>query len=224
MGFEEFTLTPQPGFDPLRREALDKLYTYFLGPITQDEAERLNKSLYIFAAQRQERFRETGRIETAPFTIFMNSPGGDIEAGLSIMNMVFRIQRDFGFQVHMIVLGVAYSMAAIILQSATRRIMEPFATMLVHEPSWAIAGKEEVVFKDYEKLAVGYRRNLAHFFAKRTGKYDPEWWERFLYSREERFLFPPECLELGLIDEIQPAFILDKGDLTPPDLAAPGTI
>jgi len=215
MGYEEILSVPQYSFDPVRREALDKLQTYFLGPITQDEAERLNKSLYIFAAQRQEKFRETGRIETTPFTVFLNSPGGDVEAGLSVMNMVFRIQRDYGFQVHMVVLGVAYSMAAIVLQSATRRIMEPFATMLVHEPSWAIAGKEEVVFKDYEKLATGYRRNLARFLAQRTGKHDAEWWEKFLYSREERFLFPQECLELGLIDEIRPAFVLDKGDLTP---------
>ena len=38
-------------FDPVRRAALDKLNTYFLGPITAEEAEHLNKTLYIFAVQ-----------------------------------------------------------------------------------------------------------------------------------------------------------------------------
>ena len=93
--------------------------------------------------------------------------------------------------------------------------MEPFATMLVHEPSWTISGKEEVVFRDYERLASGYRHNLAAFFAARTGKRDSAWWERYLYSREERFLFPGECLELGLVDEVLPAFVLDKPEVSP---------
>jgi ATP-dependent protease ClpP protease subunit len=207
-------ILPQPlGFDPVRRAALDKLNTFFLGPITADEAERLNKTLYIFASQRHQQFQEQGHIDSTPFTIFLDSPGGDVDAGLAVMNMVFRVQRDFGYPVHMIVLGMAYSMAVIVLQSATRRVMEPFATMLVHEPSWTLSGKQEVIFRDYEKLATGYRHNLAAFFAQRTGKHDPGWWERFLYSREERFLFPTECMELGLIDEIRPAFVLDQGEL-----------
>ncbi len=216
MDFDATTPGFQPGFDPVRREALDKLCTYFLGPITPEEAEHLNKTLHIFASQRHQQFLETGEVDTTPFTIFIDSPGGDVDAGLAVMNMVFRVQREYGFQVHMVVLGTAYSMAAIILQSATRRIMESFATLLLHEPSWNIVGKEKVIFKDYEKLADGYRHNLAHFFAQRTGKHDAAWWERFLYSRKERFLFPTECLELGLIDAICPAFIIGQSALTPP--------
>jgi ATP-dependent protease ClpP protease subunit len=212
MPFDDSPLPLLGSFDSVRRDALDKLSTYFLGPITSDEAERLNKTLYIFASQRHQDFQETGKIDTAPFTVFIDSPGGDVNAGLAIMNMAFRVQRDYGFQVHMVVLGVAYSMAAILLQSATRRIMEPFGTLLLHEPSWTIEGKEAVIFKDYEKLADGYRHGLASFFAQRTGKYDGAWWDRFLYSRVERFLFPQECLALGLIDEIRPAFVLEKGE------------
>jgi ATP-dependent Clp protease, protease subunit len=201
---------PALTFDPIRRAALDKYNTYFLGPITPDEAEHLNKTLFIFASQRRQVFQETGQFDTSPFTIYIDSPGGDVDAGLAVMNMCFLIQREYGYPIHMVVLGMAYSMAVLVLQSATRRIMEPFATMLVHEPSWTIAGKEEVVFRDYEKLAQGYRHGLAAFFATRTGKQNPGWWERFLYSREERFLFPAECLELGLVDEIRPPFLLSE--------------
>ncbi len=212
---EELVL-PALSFDPVRRAALDKLNTFFLGPITAEEAERLNKTLYVFASQRRQTFAATGQIDSSPFTIFIDSPGGEVDAGLAVMNMVFRVQRDFGYPVHMIVLGMAYSMAVIVLQSASKRVMEPFATMLVHEPSWTISGKEEVIFRDYDRLATGYRHNLASFFAARTGKHDPAWWERYLYSREERFLFPAECLDLGLVDEILPAFVLEKPELTPP--------
>jgi ATP-dependent protease ClpP protease subunit len=203
-------------FDPIRRDALDKLSTFFLGPITADEAERLNKTLYIFAAQRRQQFQETGQVDASPFVIYLNSPGGDVDAGLSVMNMCFRVQREYGYPIHMIVLGMAYSMAVILLQSATRRFMEPFATALVHAPSWTLAGKEDVIFRDYEKLADGYRHNLAVFFAQRTGKHDADWWEAFLYSREERFLFPDECLELGLIDEILAPYVIGRTNLTAP--------
>ena len=75
-------------FDPVRRAALDKLNTYFLGPITAEEAEHLNKTLYIFASERRLQFQETGQIDTSPFTIFIDSPGGEVDAGLAIMNMV----------------------------------------------------------------------------------------------------------------------------------------
>ena len=115
----------------------------------------------------------------------------------------------------MVVLGMAYSMACLVVQSGTRRIMEPFATMLVHEPSWALAGKEGVIFRDYEKLADGYRHRLAAFFAQRTGKHAAGWWEKFLYSREERFLFPKECLDLGLVDEVRPPFVFGHGEFAP---------
>jgi ATP-dependent protease ClpP protease subunit len=203
-------------FDPVRRDALDKLSTFFLGPITAEEAERLNKTLYIFAAQRRQQFQETGQVDASPFVIYLNSPGGDVDAGLSVMNMCIRVQREYGYPIHMIVLGMAYSMAVILLQSATRRFMEPFATALVHAPSWTLAGKEDVIFRDYEKLADGYRHNLAVFFAQRTGKRDADWWESFLYSREERFLFPDECLELGLIDEILAPYVIGQTGLTSP--------
>jgi hypothetical protein len=80
-----------------------------------------------------------------------------------------------------------------------------------------LAGKEDVIFRDYEKLAEGYRHNLAIYFAQRTGKQDAAWWEAFLYSREERFLFPEECLTLGLIDEILPPFVIGQPGFTAPN-------
>ena len=43
----------------------------------------------------------------------------------------------------------------------------------------------------------------------------PAWWEKFLYSREERFLFPEECLDLGLVDEVRPPFVLEHGEFAP---------
>lgn len=186
-----------------RRAALDRLATYFIGELTQQEAELFSKTMWIIAQTRVNIVRP----EDKAFTIFINSHGGDVPAGFAIMEMIYRLRREYQIPVTMIVTGVAYSMAAVVLQAATHRVMGELSTLMLHSPSWVLAGRESQIFQDYERLADGYKKLLGRIFAERTGYRTPEWWIKFIYSERDRFLSAKECLELGLVDEVTPILL-----------------
>jgi ATP-dependent Clp protease protease subunit len=189
-----------------RRAALDRLATYFIGDITPEEAENFSKTMWIIAQSRVDIVRSDDKA----MTIFINSLGGDVSAGFAIMEMVHRLRRDYQIPVTMIVTGVAYSMGAVILQSASRRVMGELSTLMLHSPSWVLAGKDAQIFQDYERLADGHKRKIGKIFAQRTGYKTPEWWIKFIYSERDRFLTADECLKLGLVDEVTPMVLKDE--------------
>lgn len=183
-----------------RRAALDRLATYFVGEISDEEAERFCKTLWILGQSRQGIVRP----EEKALTIFVNSAGGSVPAGFAMMEFIYRVRRDFEMPVYMCVTGIAYSMAAVVLQAASHRVMGELSTLMLHSPSWVLAGKDSQIFQDYEHLAEGYRRIIGKIFETRTGYKTADWWIRLIYSERDRFLTAQECLKLGLVDEITP--------------------
>jgi len=183
-----------------RRAALDRLATYFIGDLTPEEAENFSKTMWIIAQSRIDIVRP----EDKAITIFINSNGGDVSAGFAIMEMVYRLRREYKIPVTMIVTGVAYSMSAVVLQAASHRVMGELSTLMLHSPSWVLAGKDAQIFQDYERLADGYKRLIGRIFAERTGYKTPEWWIKFIYSERDRFLGAQECVTMGLVDEVTP--------------------
>lgn len=178
-----------------RRQELDAQGAYFLGEINEEEAERFSKTLLIMAISRHGN-------PNAPITVFINSGGGSVGAGLAMMEMMYKVKRDFGVVVNTVVTGYAYSMGAIILQAGDKRSMGQFSTLMLHGGSWVLSGEDEKIFKDYHKLAEHYRQIVGELFAERSGRHNAKWWERFIYSGHDKFLTPRECLALGLVDEI----------------------
>lgn len=178
-----------------RRRELDLQGVYFLGDINEEEAERFSKALLLMAVARRGN-------STLPITVFVNSGGGSVGAGLAMMEMMYKVKRDYGVTVNTVVTGYAYSMGAILLQAGDKRSMGEFSTLMLHGGSWVLSGEDTRIFKDYQKLAEHYKNLVGELFARRTGKHTPRWWQRFIYSGHDKFLTPRECLELGLVDEI----------------------
>lgn len=179
-----------------RRQQLDHFGAYFLGDITPAEAESFSKALLVMAVARKGQFADE------PIVVYINSGGGSFGAGLAMMEMIHRVTREHRVRVRTAVTGYAYSMGAIVLQAGYHRSMGASSTLMLHSTTWTLSGQDEVIFKDYEGLARGYQRLVGEIFALRSGKKDARWWTRFVYSGRDRFLTAPECLELGLVDEI----------------------
>ncbi|MSQ32609.1 MAG: hypothetical protein EXR59_05210 [Dehalococcoidia bacterium] len=178
-----------------RRADLDKEGIYFLRDINEDEAERFGKAMYLMGTERSG---YKGR----DINIYINSGGGSVGAGFAMMEMMFKVKRDFKVRVNTIVTGYAYSMGAIILQGGDWRKMGYFSSLMLHGGYWQVSGEDQKVFKDYGKLSDLYQGLIGDLFAKRTGKHDAKWWQRYIYSGRDRFLSASECLELGLVDEV----------------------
>lgn len=178
-----------------RRRELDAQGAYFLGDISEEEAERFSKAVLIMALAREGN-------PNLPITVYINSGGGSVGAGLAMMEMIYKVRRDYGVVVNTVVTGYAYSMGAIVLQAGDKRSMGEFSTLMLHGGSWVLSGEDEKIFKDYHKLALHYQDMVGKLFAKRSGKHNPSWWQRYIYSGHDKFLTPKECLALGLVDEI----------------------
>ncbi len=196
-----------------RRAALDRFGIYFIRDITDEEAEAFSKTLFLMGSQRKS-------FPDAAITVFINSGGGSVGAGLAMMEMIFKVKRDFGVHVNTVVTGYAYSMGAIVFQAGDKRSMGYLSTLMLHSPSWYVSGEEHKIFKDLDKLATDYQHVLSELLYRRSGKRDAAWWKRFVYSGRDRFLAPRECLELGLTDEVcdfnSCFFDLPGGKLAPP--------
>ena len=91
------------------------------GEINKDSADKLIKDLLILEAESSD-----------PVRIFINSPGGDVDAGFAIYDMV----RFVTCPVIMIGMGLVASAASLILLAvpAERRIGLPNSSYLIHQP------------------------------------------------------------------------------------------
>lgn len=178
-----------------QRAELDRQGVYFLGDITDAEAEKFSKTLLLMSIERQFN-------PERPIRVFINSGGGSVGAGFAMMEMIERVRREFRVRVETIITGFAFSMGAIVFQAGDRRVMGPFSTMMLHSSEWSVTGSDERVFRDYARLSSIYKEMVGELFARRTGRHTPRWWVRYVYGGGDRFLTAGEALALGLADEV----------------------
>ena len=187
-----------------RQAFLDQVGVYFIREINDQEAERFSKSMLVIATHLKGHGDQR-------ITVYINSGGGSVGAGFAMMEMMYKIKRDFGIPVDTVVLGYAYSMGAIIAQAGDRRSMGFFSTMMLHGGTWTVSGEDQKIFTDYQKLATLYQQKIGELFQRRTCMHTTRWWANFIYSGRDRFLSASECLKLSLVDEIcefEPCYIL----------------
>ena len=143
---------PVPRLDDLiaehnsRQTMLDRFGVYFLRDINDEEAERFGKSMLVMATGLKG---YPGR----RITVYINSGGGSVGAGFSMMESMYKVKREFGVSVDTVILGYAYSMGAIIAQAGDKRSMGFFSTMMLHGGTWTIVGEDRKIFSDSQKLA-----------------------------------------------------------------------
>lgn len=129
-------------------------------------------------------------------SIYINSPGGSVTAGLAVYDTIQYIKPD----VQTIAMGQASSMGAILLACGTagKRMALPSARILIHQP-WGGAQGQAIDIGIQAKEIVRLKQLLIKYFANHTGKK-----EKDIASDLERdnFMSAEEALKYGLIDNI----------------------
>jgi ATP-dependent Clp protease protease subunit len=106
-------------------------------------------------------------------TIYVNSPGGSVYAGLGIYDTIQYIQPD----VSMVCTGMAASMGAVLLCSGTKgkRSALKHARVMIHQPLGGAEGQAsdiEITAREIQKL----KKELYEIIANHSGKdYDQVW-------------------------------------------------
>ena len=129
-------------------------------------------------------------------TLYINSPGGYVSAGLGIYDTIQHIKPD----VSTICLGSAVSMGAILLAAGTagKRYGLPNSRVMLHQPSGGAGGQSSDI-QIHAKEIVRTREQLNGIIAKHTGKTKKEVGKR---TDRDFFLSAEEALKFGVIDEI----------------------
>lgn len=128
--------------------------------------------------------------------LYINSPGGNVYAGLAIYDAMQMIQAP----VCTFAVGVTASMGTALLTSGRkgRRYSLPHATIHMHPTSGGAQGyTEDVRISTREQERI--QTQLFHLIGKHTGH---SWKEIEEYFLRDRFMNAVEAKEFGLIDEV----------------------
>jgi ATP-dependent Clp protease, protease subunit len=129
-------------------------------------------------------------------SIYINSPGGSVYAGLAIYDTMQYIRPD----VQTICVGIAMSMGALLLAAgaAGKRMTTPNSKILIHQVSGGFQGQAtDIEIAARETLAL--KRRLEEIIAKHSGK--PQ--EQVSKDMErDYFMTAEEALDYGIIDNV----------------------
>ncbi len=132
----------------------------------------------------------------AEITMFVNSPGGSVTAGMSIIDTMNFVKPA----ISTIITGQAASMGSLIATSGTpgRRSMLPHATHMIHQPLGGFSGQASDAERHVKEL-VRWKTALTNIYVEATGK-DYETLEADM--DRDNFMTASESLAYGLVDEI----------------------
>ena len=130
----------------------------FLGtPITEDIANLIVAQLIHLESEDPDK----------DISIYINSPGGSVYAGLAIYDAMQFIKPD----IQTICVGVAMSMGALLLAggSEEKRMALPNSKILIHQVSGGFSGQATDI-EIHAKEIIDVRRRLDEIIAKHTGQ------------------------------------------------------
>lgn len=132
----------------------------------------------------------------ADISLYINSPGGSVSAGMGIIDTMNLIKPD----VVTIGCGMSASMGAVILTSGTKgkRYVLPHGEVMIHQPLGGTQGQATDIVITAEHIK-SIRRTINHILAEATGRdYD----EIDRDTERDNYMSAQEAVDYGLVDAI----------------------
>ena len=129
-------------------------------------------------------------------SIYINSPGGSVTAGMAIYDTMQYIKPD----VSTLCIGMAASMGAFLLSSGAKgkRYALPTAEIMIHQPLGGFSGQAEDIRIHADRI-IKMRENLNKILSANTGR-DIELIRKD--TDRDNFLEAEEALAYGIIDKV----------------------
>jgi ATP-dependent Clp protease protease subunit len=129
--------------------------------------------------------------------VFVNSPGGEVFAGITLHNLLMRSTLD----VIMHVDGLAASAASLVLMAGDKIIAAPSSIVMIHS-AWTVAAGNADQFEQAAREMRTVDQSIAGIYAARTGQ-SLEKIREMLAA--ETWLGAEDAKALGFVDEIAAA-------------------
>ncbi len=169
-------------YERLLRERIIVLGTQ----VEEGIANQITAQLLLLAAEDPEK----------DITLYINSPGGSVTAGMAIFDTMQLIEPD----VATVAMGLAASMGQFLLSAGTpgKRSCLPHARILMHQPSAGVGGTAADIAIQADMLT-RTKHEMAELIAEHTGQSV----ERIVAdSDRDRWFTAKEALEYGFVDRI----------------------
>lgn len=137
-----------------------------------------------------------GQDPSKDISLYINSPGGSVTAGLSIYDTMQYIKCD----VSTICMGMAASMGAFLLAAGAKgkRLSLPNSDIMIHQPSGGAQGQATDIMIHADHI-LRTKKKLNQILSERTGQ-PLEVIERD--TERDNFMTAQEALQYGLIDKV----------------------
>ena len=159
---------------------------FLVGPVNDQSANLVVAQLLFLESENPDK----------DISLYINSPGGSVSAGLSVFDTMNFIKPD----VSTLCMGIAASMGAFLLAAGAKgkRFALPNSRVMIHQPSGGAQGQAtdiEIQAREILKL----RESLNNVLAERTGQSIEK-----IRADSERdyFLSADEAKNYGLIDDV----------------------
>ncbi|MBA5604046.1 ATP-dependent Clp endopeptidase proteolytic subunit ClpP [Duganella sp. LX20W] len=165
---------------------LKERVVFMVGPVNDQMANLIVAQLLFLESENPDK----------DISLYINSPGGSVSAGLAIFDTMQFIKPD----VSTLCTGMAASMGAFLLAAGAKgkRFSLPNSRIMIHQPSGGSQGQaSDIEIQAKEILYLRHRLNS--ILAERTGQTI----EQIAKDTDrDRFLSAEEATEYGLIDKV----------------------
>ncbi len=165
---------------------LKERVVFVVGPINDNVASLITAQLLFLESEDPKK----------EISLYINSPGGLVTAGLGIYDTMQYIKPD----VSTLCIGQAASMGSFLLAAGTKgkRFSLPNSRIMVHQPSAGFQGQATDI-EIHANEVLSLKKRLNEIYSKHTNK-TPE--EIKTALERDNFMSPETAKEFGLIDKV----------------------
>ncbi len=159
---------------------------FLVGPVNDQTANLVVAQMLFLESENPDK----------DISLYINSPGGSVSAGLSIFDTMQFIKPD----VSTLCMGIAASMGSFLLMAGAKgkRYALPNSRVMIHQPSGGAQGQATDI-EIHAREILKTREQLNKIYAERTGQSI----EKIRADMErDFFLDPEESQAYGLIDKV----------------------
>lgn len=159
---------------------------FLVGPVNDMTANLVVAQLLFLEAENPDK----------DISLYINSPGGSVTAGMSIYDTMQFIKPD----VSTLCIGQAASMGAFLLAAGAKgkRFSLPNSRVMIHQPSGGFQGQSsdiEIHAKEILYLRERLNQILAHHTGKSAEEIDRD-------TERDNFMSAEESMQYGMIDKV----------------------
>jgi len=154
--------------------------------VDDDIANRIAAQMLLLSAEDPQ----------ADISLYINSPGGSVSAGMAIFDTMEFIECD----VATFAMGLAASMGQFLLSAGARgkRYALPHSRIMMHQPSGGVGGTESDITIQAQQSRL-LKAELAELIAQHTGQTVEQVTKD---SERDRWFRAPDALDYGFVDHV----------------------